>query len=47
MGGPTSTSSAASRRLTIGTVAQRSGFSVQSLRFYERRGLLTPSGRWT
>lgn len=31
--------------LTIGEAARRSGFSVKSLRFYERRGLLPPSRR--
>lgn len=31
--------------LTIGEVATRSGFSIKALRFYERRGLLPPSGR--
>ena len=31
--------------LTIGDVSRRSGFSVKTLRFYERRGLLLPSGR--
>ncbi|MBI4636499.1 MAG: MerR family transcriptional regulator [Candidatus Rokubacteria bacterium] len=31
--------------LTIGEVARRSGFSIKALRFYERRGLLPPSGR--
>lgn len=29
----------------IGEAARRSGFSVKALRFYERRGLLPPSGR--
>lgn len=33
------------RLLTIGEVSGKSGFSVKSLRFYERRGLLAPSGR--
>lgn len=32
------------RLLTIGEVARRSGFSIKALRFYERRGLLPPSG---
>jgi MerR family copper efflux transcriptional regulator len=31
--------------LTIGEVARRSGFTVKALRFYERLGLLPPSGR--
>lgn len=31
--------------LSIGEVARRSGFTVKALRFYERRGLLPPSGR--
>jgi len=31
--------------LTIGEAARRSGFTVKALRFYERRGLLPPSGR--
>ena len=31
--------------LTIGKAARRSGFTVKALRFYERRGLLPPSGR--
>jgi MerR family transcriptional regulator, copper efflux regulator len=33
------------RRLTIGALARRSGFTVKALRFYERRGLLPASGR--
>lgn len=37
--------SAGSRPLTIGEVSRRSTFSVKTLRFYERRGLLPPSGR--
>ena len=37
--------SAEGRPLTIGEVSRRSGFSVKTLRFYERRGLLPPSGR--
>lgn len=37
--------SAGSRPLTIGEVSRRSGFSVKTLRFYERRGLLPPSAR--
>jgi len=31
--------------LTIGAAARRSGFTIKTLRFYERRGLLPPSGR--
>jgi DNA-binding transcriptional MerR regulator len=31
--------------MTIGEVARRSGFTVKALRYYERRGLLPPSGR--
>jgi len=31
--------------MTIGEVARRSGFTIKALRFYERRGLLPPSGR--
>lgn len=31
--------------LAIGEAARRSGFSIKALRFYERRGLLPPSGR--
>lgn len=37
--------SAGRRPLTIGEVSRRSEFSVKTLRFYERRGLLPPSGR--
>ena len=33
------------RLMTIGEVARRSGFTIKALRFYERRGLLPPSGR--
>ena len=33
------------RFVTIGEIARRSGFTVKALRFYERRGLLPPSGR--
>lgn len=33
------------RPLTIGEAARRSGFSIKTLRFYERRGLLPASGR--
>lgn len=42
---PTSTNSTVRRLLTIGEVSGRSGFSVKSLRFYERRELLAPTGR--
>lgn len=31
--------------MIIGEAARRSGFTVKALRFYERRGLLPPSGR--
>lgn len=31
--------------MTVGEVARRSGFTIKALRFYERRGLLPPSGR--
>ena len=31
--------------MTIGEVARRSGFTVKALRYYERCGLLPPSGR--
>lgn len=31
--------------MTIGEVARRSGFTVRTLRFYERRGLLAPAAR--
>jgi DNA-binding transcriptional MerR regulator len=34
-----------SGRLTIGAVAQRSGLTVKTLRFYSEAGLLPPSGR--
>lgn len=37
--------SAPASPLTIGEVARRSGFSIKALRFYERCGLLPPSGR--
>jgi len=33
------------RLMTIGEVARRSGFTIKALRFYERQGLLPPSGR--
>lgn len=35
----------ASQPLTIGKLAGRSGFTVKALRYYDRRGLLPPSGR--
>lgn len=31
--------------MTIGQASRRSGFSIKTLRFYERRGLLAPSTR--
>src|SRR2546423_13181921 len=31
--------------MTIGEVARRSGFTIRTLRFYERRGVLKPSAR--
>ena len=31
--------------MTIGAVSRRSGFTVRTLRFYERRGVLKPSAR--
>jgi DNA-binding transcriptional MerR regulator len=31
--------------MTIGEAARRSGFTVKALRFYDRRGLLPPTGR--
>jgi hypothetical protein len=37
------------RGLSIGKVAAKAGVNVQTLRFYERRGLLTeppPDGSW-
>lgn len=37
--------STGNRPLTIGDVSRRSGFSVKTLRFYEGRELLLPSGR--
>ena len=33
------------RLMTIGAVARRSGFTIKALRFYERLGLLPPTGR--
>ena len=33
------------RLMTIGEVARRSGVTIRTLRFYERRGLLTPAAR--
>ena len=45
VGTPASTNATLTRPLTIGEVSGRSGFSVKSLRFYERRGLLASSGR--
>ena len=34
-----------SEHLPIGTLAREAGVHVQTLRYYEREGLLTPSGR--
>lgn len=31
--------------MTIGEIARRSGFSIRTLRFYERRGVLPPTAR--
>ena len=31
--------------MTIGEIARRAGFTIKALRYYERRGLLPPSGR--
>ena len=31
--------------MTIGEAARRSGFTIKALRFYDRRGLLPPTGR--
>ena len=31
--------------MTIGEAARRSGFTIKTLRFYDRRGLLPPAGR--
>jgi len=49
LGGPRSVATSANGQraelLAIGEVARRSGFTVKALRFYERRGLLPPSGR--
>jgi DNA-binding transcriptional MerR regulator len=44
---PTVTNGAMSepRLMTIGEVARRSGFTIRTLRFYERRGLLAPAAR--
>lgn len=33
------------RLMTIGEVSKRSGFTIRTLRFYERRGLCTPCAR--
>jgi DNA-binding transcriptional MerR regulator len=33
------------RLMRIGEVARRSGFTIRTLRFYERRGLLAPAAR--
>lgn len=43
---PTMTNGAqAAKRMTIGDVARRSGFTIRTLRYYERRGLLAPAAR--
>ena len=42
---PSRAPGASSGPLTIGEVARRAGFTIKALRFYERRGLLPPSGR--
>jgi len=42
---PAKSVSGPARLMTIGEVARRSGFTIKALRFYERRGLLPPSGR--
>ena len=31
--------------MTIGQVAKQAGVNIQTLRFYERKGLVTPAGR--
>jgi DNA-binding transcriptional MerR regulator len=31
--------------LTIGSIARRAGVNVQTVRYYERRGILAPAGR--
>lgn len=36
---------AAAGLVTVGEAARRSGFTIKAVRFYERRGLLPPSGR--
>jgi MerR family transcriptional regulator, copper efflux regulator len=41
----TNGASAQPRLMTIGEVARRSGFTIRTLRFYERRGLLAPTAR--
>lgn len=33
------------RLMTIGEVSRRSGFTIRTLRFYERRGVLPPTAR--
>ena len=33
------------RALTVGKVAKRAGVNLQTVLYYERRGLLTPDGR--
>lgn len=41
----TMTTGASRPEMKIGDVARRSGFTVRTIRFYERRGLLTPAAR--
>lgn len=42
---PATQTAAPSARLRIGDLAARTGVSVDALRYYERRGLLRPTGR--
>lgn len=42
---PTARTAAPSATLRIGDLAARTGVSVDALRYYERRGLLRPTGR--
>src|SRR5687767_6589785 len=41
----TNGASGQTRLMTIGEVARRSGFTIRTLRFYERRGLVAPAAR--